>query len=212
MKKLLSFLFLLCSFSSIAQLKISEMPTYAGNPAGGFVPIVIGGVNRKIDATLFGYSFTNSPAYGVTNTLISHWNTAYDRSLTAGAFSTDTLTLTKQDGTTIKVSLAGRYLKLSDTASMLSPYATIIQNALKLNISDTASMLSHYLLSNVAAGTYSTIVQNALKVNISDTAAMLLPYVLKGGSTMTGYLTSLVILLMQITLLIKTMLTILLPG
>jgi hypothetical protein len=77
-----------------------------------------------------------SAAAGVTSTLISHWNTAYDRSLSANpVFSSGIITFTKQDGNTLTVNLDGRYNK------------------------------------------------------ISDTAAMLLPYVLKGGSTMTGYLT-----------------------
>ncbi len=48
--------------------------------------------------------FTASPAFGITSTNITNWGTAYNRSLTTIAFSgtsTKTLTLTKQDGTTL---------------------------------------------------------------------------------------------------------------
>ena len=72
-------------------------------------------------------------------------------------------------------------LNISDTASMLSPYArTNVVNAglaLKVNISDTASMLSPYARTNaVNAGL-------ATKVNISDTASMLSPYLRKIDTT-----------------------------
>lgn len=56
MKKLLAILCLLWSFHGAAQVKISDMPTFIGNPAGGWVPIVISGTNRKIDAGSFGFS------------------------------------------------------------------------------------------------------------------------------------------------------------
>jgi hypothetical protein len=72
-------------------------------------------------------------------------------------------------------------VNISDTASMLSPYArTNVVNAglaLKVNISDTASMLSPYARTNaVNAGL-------ALKVNISDTSSMLSPYLRKVDTT-----------------------------
>lgn len=48
--------------------------------------------------------FTASPSFGITNTNISNWTTAYNRSIVSSAFSgtsTQTLTLTKQDGGTL---------------------------------------------------------------------------------------------------------------
>lgn len=51
--------------------------------------------------------FTASPSFGITNTNISNWNTAYDRSpitLAVGGTTTKTITLTKQNGTTLTAS------------------------------------------------------------------------------------------------------------
>lgn len=51
--------------------------------------------------------FTASPSFGITNTNITNWNTAYDRSLITLAVSgttTKTITLTKQNGTTLTAS------------------------------------------------------------------------------------------------------------
>jgi len=65
-------------------------------------------------------------------------------------------------------------VKYTDTASMLSPYyrtATATASlALKLNISDTATMLSSYYNKTV------TDSKLALKVNYTDTSTMLSPY------------------------------------
>lgn len=55
MKRLLSiFLFICLSSSALAQIKITEMTTYNGNPDGSWVPVVVLGTNRKIDAQLIG--------------------------------------------------------------------------------------------------------------------------------------------------------------
>ena len=51
--------------------------------------------------------FTASASFGITNTNISNWNTAYDRSLitlAVGGTTTKTITLTKQNGTTLTAS------------------------------------------------------------------------------------------------------------
>lgn len=51
--------------------------------------------------------FTASPSFGITNTNITNWNTAYDRSpitLAVGGTTTKTITLTKQNGTTLTAS------------------------------------------------------------------------------------------------------------
>ena len=64
-------------------------------------------------------------------------------------------------------------LNISDTASMLTPYAKTIVVNTKVNISDTAAMLSNYAKTSAVNSAV------ALKVNIADTAAMLTPYLRK---------------------------------
>jgi hypothetical protein len=56
------------------------------------------------------------------------------------------------------VAIGNRYIKPSDTASMLTNYAKTSVVNTKLNISDTATMLSPYLRSNTAAASYVTSV------------------------------------------------------
>jgi len=51
--------------------------------------------------------FTASPSFGITNTNITNWNTGYDRSpitLAVSGTTTKTITLTKQNGTTLTAS------------------------------------------------------------------------------------------------------------
>lgn len=51
--------------------------------------------------------FTASPSFGITGTNIANWNTAYDRSLitlSVGGTTTKTITLTKQNGSTLTAS------------------------------------------------------------------------------------------------------------
>jgi len=51
-KKILAFLigFIFYSVMGFSQIKISTMPTFNGDPTGSFIPIIVNGVNRKIDA------------------------------------------------------------------------------------------------------------------------------------------------------------------
>lgn len=65
--------------------------------------------------------------------------------------------------------IGSRYIKPSDTASMLTNYAKTSAVNLKVNISDTASMLTNYAKTSAVN----------LKVNISDTASMLSKYLRK---------------------------------
>ncbi|MDB5199148.1 MAG: hypothetical protein JWO92_1111 [Chitinophagaceae bacterium] len=73
MRKLLTLFFfsLLLSCATEAQVKITDMPTYVGNPNGGWVPIVLNNVNRKIDAKYLGYAKIDS--------LFTHGDTLYWR-------------------------------------------------------------------------------------------------------------------------------------
>lgn len=56
MKKSLFILFFFTSIAASAQIKISEMPTLSGNPAGAYFPAIRGGVNYKIAVTNTGYT------------------------------------------------------------------------------------------------------------------------------------------------------------
>lgn len=57
MKKLLTLLSLLIYFNTFSQqgVSISSLPTYNGDPSGGWVPIVVNNQTRKEDAGLFGW-------------------------------------------------------------------------------------------------------------------------------------------------------------
>ncbi len=95
MKKVLVFLLFLSQLA-IGQTKISDMPTYIGDPTGAWVPIVIGSTNRKIDAVHIGRdSISVSP--GTTyDTLKWHRNGVfyYYRLVRAGGGSSlDTATV-----------------------------------------------------------------------------------------------------------------------
>ena len=46
--------------NSQAQIRITDFPTYVGDPTGGWVPIVMHGINRKIDARYFVYNKLDS--------------------------------------------------------------------------------------------------------------------------------------------------------
>lgn len=62
MKKLIFALLALASFitTKSQSIAISQLPTYSGNPAGGFVPVSILGTTRKVDPALFAYKAFDS--------------------------------------------------------------------------------------------------------------------------------------------------------
>ena len=72
--------------------------------------ITIGSTNityQQISNAEIDPIFTASASFGITGTNISNWNTAYDRSvitLAVGGTTTKTITLTKQNGTTLTAS------------------------------------------------------------------------------------------------------------
>jgi hypothetical protein len=72
--------------------------------------ISVGSTNITYQAISAGETdpiFTASPSFGITNTNITNWTTAYNRSPVSLGFSgtsTKTLTLTKQDGSTLTAS------------------------------------------------------------------------------------------------------------
>jgi len=60
MKKFFLLLLLIISVAASSQIKISQLPTHTGDPAGGYVPISIGPITKKIDARYFGYAKLDS--------------------------------------------------------------------------------------------------------------------------------------------------------
>jgi len=120
-----------------------------------------GGGTGTVTSISQGYGITNSP-----NPIVA-----------TGTIKVDTST----------GGLSGKYLRLTDTSTMLSPYLRKIDTAslsnrinLKVNISDTSAMLSPYLRKIDTASLSNRI---NLKVNISDTSAMLSPYLRKIDTT-----------------------------
>lgn len=111
MKKLLFILFVLIGSIAEAQnVKISDMTTYAGNPNGGWVPVVISGTNRKVDPSYFGYNKLDSidVAQGTTyDTLWAYKNgaKAFYKLTRAGTLYTFSYGLTESGGT-VKVDSA----------------------------------------------------------------------------------------------------------
>lgn len=114
MKKLLILPLLFLSVLGFSQIKISDMPTYNGDPSGGWVPIVVSGANRKIDAGNFGkdsVAVVQGTTYDTLKWYRNGANTFY-KLIRAGQ---DTTSLSN------RINLK---LSISDTAAMLSPYLT----------------------------------------------------------------------------------------
>ena len=128
MKKLL---FAICFFAALiadAQTSISALPTYTGDPSGGWVPVVVGTTTRKTDAKNLGNLDSLTIASGTTY---------------------DTLKVFKNG-----VQKYYKLIRAGSTFDTTSVYAAI---GLKLNKTDTTAMLSPYLRSNIAAATYQPI-------------------------------------------------------
>jgi hypothetical protein len=65
--------------------------------------------------------FTASPSFGITSTNITNWTTAYNRSIVSVGFSgtsTKTLTLTKQDGSTLTTSFTQSTSDVSEGSNL----------------------------------------------------------------------------------------------
>jgi hypothetical protein len=122
--------------------KISEMATYIGNPSGGWVPVVIAGTNRKVDANYFGFNKVDSFDVKQGSTYDTLWaykngNKAFFKLTRAGGGSipdsllNSTLTdggvayrvLSKPNDSTalIKDIDTSRYIKLDSTNLKITP-------------------------------------------------------------------------------------------
>lgn len=62
--------------------------------------------------------FTASAAFGITSTNITNWNTAYNRSATSLGFSGTTLTLTKQDGSSLTATISFTTSNISEGSNL----------------------------------------------------------------------------------------------
>lgn len=134
------------------KVKISELPVYTGTPIGVTVPVVVGGINRKMDGYYFA-SMKIDSVWFVGNTLYVKKN---------GVTVSSLHTHPQSEVTNLADSLLARYTKAQIEALL----------AAKLSISDTSSMLANYrrkttLIEN-ADLRYSTISGVSLGANLSQ--------------------------------------------
>lgn len=102
--------------------------------------------------------FTASPSFGITNTNISNWNTAYDRSLITLAVSgttTKTITLTKQNGTTLTASFTDTVTSVFGRTGDVSLLSSDVTNALTYTPYNGTSTSIKELFSATAPLSYS---------------------------------------------------------
>ena len=73
----------------------------------------------------------------ISTTDISNWNNAYGDKINAATFNTGTLTLTRQDGGTVTVSLDGRYLQSfteTDTLDSVTDRGNVTTNSISVGV------------------------------------------------------------------------------
>ena len=103
--------------------------------------------------------FTASPSFGITNTNISNWNTAYDRSaitLAVSGTTTKTITLTKQNGTTLTASFTDTVTSVfgrTGDVSLLSSDVTTALGFTPYNSSNPSGYTSNVGTVTSVAGT-----------------------------------------------------------
>ena len=100
--------------------QISSAQVYSGGTGIDITGTTISSTATLADVTTAGNSTTNSITVGgiastgnvtASNLNTSDWDTAYGDKINTAAFNTGTLTLNRQDGGTVAVSLDGRYLQ-----------------------------------------------------------------------------------------------------
>ena len=170
MKKILFILLLLTTIAN-AQVKISELPNYTGTLPGTSVPIVVDGITRKIDASLFSAMKVDSVWISAGNLYVKKNGNVYNYTVTtnlsgyhlASHYDSVFLGLYAQSGynkvqwdsayaftSTFSISnyftgLDARYLKLGDTATAFYNYRIGINantNNIAALISDSAYQAS----------------------------------------------------------------------
>lgn len=122
--------------------------------------ITIGSTNITYQTISAGEAdpiFTASPSFSITNTNISNWGTAYSRSLTSLTFtgtSTQTLTLTKQDGSTLTGSFTFPVTSVFGRTGAVVLTSSDISTALGYTPYDSATNSSGY----ISSVTYSQVI------------------------------------------------------
>lgn len=96
MKKILVILSMLAGFAGESQIRISDMPTYIGNPSGGYVPIVIAGANRKIDAVNFTTNLSGIYTKSQTDSIAAQLS--LQKVTNAGNTTTNSISVTNSTG------------------------------------------------------------------------------------------------------------------
>ena len=99
--------------------------------------------------------FTASPSFAITNTNISNWTTAYNRSIVSSAFSgtsTQTLTLTKQDGGTLTSSFTFPVTSVFGRTGVITLLSSDISTALGYSPYNGALNPNGYI-NSVSSGT-----------------------------------------------------------
>lgn len=144
--------------------------------------------------------FTASPSFGITNTNITNWTTAYNRSPVSLGFSgtsTKTLTLTKQDGTTLTASFSnttsdiseGTNLYYTDTRARASISLTTTGTSGAATYNSTTGVLN---IPQYQGGVTSIIAGAGISVNTS-TGAVTVTNTITNNNQLTngaGYLTA----------------------
>jgi hypothetical protein len=185
MKKLFTFFALAISLAASSQVNISALPTHTGSPAGGFIPIVIGGQTKKISTSLLiggGVTaevdpyFTASPAAGITGTLVSHWNSAYGWGNHAGLYASLSGSYTNPSWI---VSLP--WSKITSTPTTISGYG--ISDAYPLTGNPSSFLIANQSITWTAGGDVSGSASHATTLLPSLTVTGLRGSVLPSLST-----------------------------
>lgn len=176
---LITMLFFLLAENSFSQIKISAMPLHTSKPTGADVPIVIGGVNKRVKADSIAaianhYADSVAALNGIDTAMTL---AAYQTAINARMKYTDTPALLLAYQTALNIRL-----KYTDTSAMLAAYQTALN--VRMKYSDSSGMLLAYqdalnarIKYTDSAGillAYQTALNERLKY--ADTAAMLLAY------------------------------------
>lgn len=168
MKKVLLVLMVMVSLKGYSQIAISQLPTYTGNPSGGYVPIVIGGATKKIDASKFttgaAILANNNNFTGAVDTfktlLIASPNGTNDYSIKAnGIVSTPVLEISSNDISAI--STDGTFTTGSNNLTLPTQQAVktyvdakLPYKVLSVIINYNGSTFTNTILSNTIGDTY----------------------------------------------------------
>ncbi len=171
MKRLFLFLMVMISLGSFAQVKISDMPTYNGDPAGGWVPVVINNTNRKVDASKFAAGKVQDlEKSGDTLWVIKNGVRVY-YFIIAGWGSASPLIITSQP--TSQTAPEGAVVTFSVTATGgTAPYTYQWQKN-GANISGATSQNYIFTTNSSSGGSYRAIVTDAASSSVTSTAATL---------------------------------------